>query len=62
MKISFTGKNAKKTHIWKRLERSEFFPFFLEIFTSNDSRIVKNHFQNTLKVPETLSERQGMCR
>ena len=48
--------------ILEHLESSEFFPFFEEIFTSNDSTIVKNHFQHTLKVPETLSEHQGMCR
>ena len=42
--------------------RSEFFPLFEEIFISNDSRIVKNHFQHTLKVPKTLSKQQGMRR
>ena len=43
-------------------ERSEFFSVFEEIFISNDSRIVKNHFQHTLKVLETLSEHQCIHR
>ena len=48
--------------ILENLERSEFFQFFEEIFTSNDSKIVSNHFQDTLKLPETLYKQQGMRR
>ena len=30
------------------------FPFFEVIVISNDSRIVKDHFQHTLKIPDIL--------
>ena len=59
--LKYRLKKSSK-QILEHLESSEFLPFFEETFTSNDSRIVKNHFQHTLKVPETLSERQGMRR
>ena len=34
--------------ILERVDRLEFFPFFEQMFISNDSRIVKSHFQRTL--------------
>ena len=61
--------NVKKNRLKKsskpisvRFEKSAFSPFLEEIFTSNGSRMVKNHFQHTLKVSGTLSKHQGMRR
>ena len=45
-----------------RFEKSAFFPFLEEIFTSNGFRIVKNEFQHTLRVSGTLSQHQGIRR
>ena len=49
----------EKTQNFRDAPKSVLKTFLSDIFI-NDSRIVKNHFQHTLKVPETLSEHQGM--
>ena len=42
------------------LEKSDFLSFFADFFTSKRLRVIKNHFQDTLKVSEILSQHQGI--
>ena len=59
--LKYRFKKSSKQNV-EHFESSEFLPFFEETFTSNDSRIMKNHFQHTFKVPGILSEHQGIRR